>query len=173
MSIYSIVQQSDDALANQWMIAIPTFPGIIDPVGTNFRVTNVTIPDRSVGTYTVDYKTQKFTKPSGKDTTPNEFSFTFRVDKYWNVYKGFSNWHKQLIDPVTGFQAPDFANGTSLLRVPITVLTVDSQNVPTSTGWIFDGCFPSTVPGMEFSMESGDPITVAITMQFITFNPLS
>jgi hypothetical protein len=173
MAINAISVLGDDSLSNQFAIIIPSYPGQIDPNGDNFRVTNISIPERSINTYEVHYKTQKFTKPSGKDASANEFTFEFRVDKFWNTYKGFSDWHRAIIDPVTGIQTPDFANGVSGIRVPITVQTIDSNDVPTSTGWVFDGCFPSTIPGVDFAMDNGDPIVVSITMQYITVNPMA
>jgi len=172
MSIQTIVQLNDDALNNQFQIIIPPHEGQIDQTGENFRVLRVSIPERSVNMYTVHYKTQKFTKYTGKDATPNEFTFDFRVDKFWNVYKGLSDWHRLILDPVSGVQSPDYENGQSTIRVPITVNTIDATDTVTSTGWVFDGCFPSNVPGVEFDMESGEPIVVTITMQFITMNPL-
>jgi len=173
MSIYTVAQLNDDLLANQFLMVIPPFPGVIDNTGTNVRITNFAVPERSVGVYDVHYRSQKFTKPSGKDTSPNQFTFDIRIDKTLSVYKGLSDWHRLVIDPVTGQQTPDFANGVSGLRIPITVLTVDSNDTVTSTGWAYDGCFPSTIPGIDFSMESGDPIVVSITMEFITVNPLA
>ena len=173
MSIYTVAQLNDDLLANQFLMIVPPFPGSLDTIGNNVRITNFTIPERIVNTYTINYRTQKFPKPSGKDGSPNQFTFGIRIDKTLQVYKGFSDWQRLILDPVTGVQLPDFANGVSGIRIPITVLTIDSNEVPTSTGWIFDGCFPSTIPGIDFTMETGDPIVVNITMEFITVNPLA
>ena len=174
MAINVISSLGDDALANHFQVIFgKPFPGATDLTNTQFRITNVTVPDQVINTYEVHWKSQKATKPSGKDGTSNQFTFDLRVDKFYLIYKQFVDWHRLIIDPVSGAQSPDFANGVSPLRVPMSVLTIDSTDTVTSTGWAFDGCFPSTVPGHSFDMTSGDPLTVSITMDFITFNPLA
>lgn len=173
MAISTISVVNDDALINNFLISIPEYPNALDITGTNFRVTNVSIPEQTIGTYDVHYRTQVLKKYSGKLETPNEFSFDFRVDKFWQVYKGFSDWMRLILDPVTGTQVPDFENGQSGIRVPISVITVDSNDAVTSTGWTFDGCFPSSITGVDFAMDTGEPVIATVTMQFITMNPFA
>lgn len=172
MSIVTLAAQNDDALANHFQINIPNFPGVLNLEGTNIRVLTVEIPERTVSTYEIHYRSQKLTKYGSKDTTPNQFTFTYRVDKNWQVYKGLESWHRLLNDPITGAQVPDFENGISGIRVPISVICIDSSGQITSTGWSFQGCFPSNVPSVSFSMEDGNPIIVTQNMEFITMDPL-
>ncbi len=169
MSIDTVYAVADDALENQFEVIIPPFPGVIDISNTMVRVTEISVPETKIDVYTIDYKTQKFTKPKGQNATPNEFSFTFRVDKYWKIYEGFENWLKLIIDQDSGAMSPDVGvpGSSSLIRVPIDVIPVDSNAVVTKKGWTFTGCFINSLDGVTFKQGSGEVLTAKATMQFI------
>lgn len=171
MALDTIFQAGDDALQNQFQIVIPAFPNVINIAGTNLRVTNVSIPELTVGTYENQYQTDRVVKPSGKNETPKEFSFTFRADKYWQVYNGFSLWHGLIINQETGAMASDAGNdglgGLSPLRVPVIVQSIDSNGTLTGFEKTFEGSWPSIVGGFDFTFDSGDPIVIDVTMQFL------
>lgn len=166
MSIDSLYQTGDDALANQFAIAIDNIPAIagIEASPIQFRITNLSVPERSIETYSVPYRAQNFTKVGGKITTPNEFSFTFRSDKYWGFYGIIDNWMNYILNYETGNMREDLPG---VFRVPLAVYTIDADGTPTSDGWKFTGAFPSNLAGVDFDHDSGAPITVAVTMQFL------
>jgi len=168
MSIDTVFEAGDDALQNHFELNITPIGlfGINDPV--KIRTTDVDVPAFSVGTYTVDYKSQTFTKPSGKITTPNEFSFTMRLDKYWVLYEGLYAWFSFIADSETGAMAEDVGaiGGDSDIRTDITVIPIDSNGVVTGRGWKFHGAYPTNIPGFSFSMANGEPITIAPTFNF-------
>lgn len=155
----------DDALANEWEIVFPPFPGVIDLANSKLRVTQLTLPAQTKGTYEVDYKGRKITKPNGKIETTGEVTFTFRVDKNWNVYRGFSFWLNLIGDNKTGLMAPDMVNGVSAIRVPLTVYTVNSAGIPTGGNWTLDGAFITNLSTPAFDMSSGDALTCDVTLQ--------
>ncbi len=159
---------NDDALANHYNMFIPTFPGVLDLVGSNLRVTNVTIPEVIVSEYEVHYKTRKFTKPGGKSENPNEFSFTIRIDKPYLVYKGFYEWNQRILNVQTGIKSDDYIGGVSPNRVPIQIAPTDGAGVPYTPGWTFEGCWCKSVPAISFDNTSGEPIVVDITISFET-----
>lgn len=167
--IDTITRLGDDALANQFEIVFGTIPFIPTPDPLRFRIISVDIPEQSVSTYEVPWKTRTFTKPGGKIETPNDFSFSFRIDKYWTIYQGLKIWLNYVGDNDSGTMAEDFGaiSGNSNIRTDISILTIDSNNVPTSLGWKFHGCFPSSLDGVSFDMGSGDPIEASVTMQFL------
>jgi hypothetical protein len=168
VSIETILNLGDDSLANSFEIIIPTFPGALDVNNTILRVTKFEVPKVGVNTYKVDYKTQTFTKPNGKNATPNELTFDFRIDKYWKTYEGFENWKNIILSDDTGIMSPDVSIGSaSLIRVPIDVIPVDSANVPTKKGWTFTGCFITDLTGVGFDQSNGEPLTATVTMNFI------
>lgn len=171
--IESIVQLGDDSLSNEFQVVIPTFPGALDVGNTILRVNEFEIVDRKIGTYEIKYKTQKFTKPLAKNETENQFTFTFRVDKYYQTYKGFEAWLDSILDQATGVMNPDVVLGAaSTIRVPIDVVPIDSLGNVTNPGWTYTGCFPSSLSGIKFNnVEDAAPVIATVTMQFIKIVP--
>lgn len=168
MSIDTIASLGDDALQNLFEIVIPTFPGAIDVQSTMLRITKLSVPEYSINTYTIDYKTQKMTKPAAKISTPNSFTFSFRVDKYWDVYEGIETWINTIANHETGSMAADGLLGVaSAIRVPIDIIPVDANGEITKTGWTFQGCFPSGLSGISFDQSSTEPFEAQVTMQYI------
>jgi hypothetical protein len=172
MALDIIYQAGDDALGNQFQVIIPAFPNVIDIGKVNIRVLTCQIPDLIVGSYDVHYSTDKFSKPSGKSDLNKEVMFTFRIDKYWQVYNSFRQWHGLIINQDTGAMSPDNANnglggGNSPIRVPFSIQTIDSNGILTGGAWNFEGGWPSNVNGVEFSQDNGDPLIANITMKFI------
>lgn len=174
MALDTLFLAGDDALQNQFQIIIPAFPNVINLQNTNLRVTNVSIPELAVGTYENNFGTDKVVKPSGKNETDKTFSFTFRVDKYWQVYNGFRQWHNLVIDQTTGAMSSDAGNdglgGQSPIRVPIIVQSLDSNNTLTGFEMTFNGSWPTNVGGFEFTQDSGDPITIDMTMTYLNIS---
>ncbi|HUV85036.1 MAG TPA: hypothetical protein VMV86_04955 [Methanosarcinales archaeon] len=171
MAIDVVAALGDDALKNLWDLIIPPFPGVIDPVSLPFRVQNLTIPKSGNTPYEVHYKTQKMTKPSGKVEAENQFTFEFRVDKYWLLYKGLRNWKNTVMDTRYGTMTPDIGIGSAgSIRVPITAMAVDSNGVPTGMLWIFEGSFCQDIGDVALDYTTGDAITVTVTMGFMAMN---
>ncbi len=162
-----IAKLGDDALKNLFDMILPPFPGAIDPVSTNFRIQNFSIPATGVETYEIHWKTQKMTKPSGKIVMENNFNFEFRVDKYWAIYNGLKNWKNIIADTRLGTMSPDSLKGASLIRVPVTVISTDANGLPTGGKWVFEGAFISQLGEVAFDYTTGDPITVSATMNFM------
>lgn len=164
MAIESLYAQGDDALENQFMLSVVPILNVV-PEPLKFRVLSVDIPERSVETYEKHWQTQSYTAVGGKITTPNEFSFSFRIDKYWQIYTIFDRWHAAIADPETGNIALDRDLGG--FRTDISVNTVDASGMPTSDGWTFVKAFPSNVGNISFNQESGGALSLDITMQFV------
>ena len=166
-SIDTVYAAGDDSLSNQWDLILPSFPGSIDVNNTMIRVTDFDVPEIAINTYTINYKTQALTKPSGKNKTPNTLTFTFRIDKYWQTYEGFENWKNLILNDDTGAMSPDVSLGAaSLIRVPIDVIPTDTNNVQTKKGWTFTGCYITSLAGVKFDQE-GSPLSAQVTMDFI------
>jgi hypothetical protein len=157
---------SDDAISSQFMVVIPAFPGTIDLVNTNLRVTTIHIPDSVMGEYFVDYQSRKYPKPNGKIETENNTTFTFRIDKFYNVYRGFMTWRKLIGDDVTGIINPDYLNGTAANRINFQVVPINVAGVVLSKGWTFLGAYPKSVSGFDFDVTGADPLTCTVTMNF-------
>lgn len=169
MSVDVLYSLGDDALQNLFDVIIPPFPGAINTIDTQFRVQNFTIPTTGVGTYEIHYKTQMIRKPSGKIEDPKEFSFEFRIDKNWIIYNGLKNWKNIVANTRTGVMTPDIIGA---IRVPITVIAIDSANIPTGGKWVFEGSHILTLGDVPLDYTSGDPIAVTATFNYLALNDL-
>ena len=167
MSIDRIYNMGDDALTNLFNIVIEPISHLNDIEATIVRIQGFSIPETGAGVYEVHLGTQKITKPSGKVEAVNEFSFDFRVDRNWFIYKGFVNWKNAVINPYTGVIGTDdviLNNRTSVVIYPV---TPSSDKIENFNPWRFKGCFVQTVGEIPFDITSGDPIICSITMGFL------
>ena len=73
----------EDAISNHYSIILPTtvsqLAGVNDQL--TFRITNVSIPEKTIGTYTITKRGRQFDRPSGVSEQSREISFTSRPDK--------------------------------------------------------------------------------------------
>ena len=165
----------EDAISNHYSIILPTtvsqLAGVNDQL--TFRITNVSIPDKTINTYTITKRGRQFDRPSGVSEQSREISFTFRPDKKLVTYKAISNWMNYIQSNETMFMASDSGadgtGGASLFRAPIEIWAIDSLDDNTISGtpnsiWVCEGCFPTSLGGLEFDEESGDPLSVDVTL---------
>jgi len=162
--------QGDDALSYEWNMSFGSIPYLDVAVNLNVRCTTVDLPTVTLGEYSYDYKSDTVVKPNGKNTTPKEFSTTFRIDKYWIVYNAFKTWCTSIVSP-NGGVAIDSINGNSVIRVPVIITTgmFDSNEsfIPTGGLWSFTGCWPKSVGNPTLDTTSGDPATTTITWGYL------
>lgn len=176
ITLDSVYQTGDDALANMAEIEVAPFP-LFSPLADalKFRTTNIDVPGFNVGSYEVHSKTQKFEKPSGKDGTNKTFTSTFRVDKYYTVYKALLAWWQYICDSDTGAMAEDVGavTGTSNIRTDIRVRIIDSNGIVTNEGYKFEKAWIKELPGFSYDISSGEtPLTCAITWSFVKMIPI-
>ena len=165
----------EDAISNHYSIILPTtvsqLAGVNDQL--TFRITNVSIPEKTIATYPITKRGRVFDRPSGVSEQSREISFTFRPDKKLVTYKAISNWMSYVQNNETMFMASDSGadgtGGASLFRAPIEIWAIDSLDDNTISGtpnsiWVCEGCFPTSLGGLEFDEESGDPLTVDVTL---------
>jgi hypothetical protein len=175
MSIDSVYQTGDDALANFAEIELSPFP-LFGPLkdALKYRTKQIDIPGFEKGVYEVHWKAQKFEKPNGKDDTPKAFTSTFRVDKYYTVYKAVMAWWQYICNSDSGALAEDVGavTGTSNIRTDIMVKTIDTQGITTNEGFKFERAWIKSLAGFGYSVESGDPLECQITWSFVKMIPL-
>jgi len=163
----------EDALSNHFN-AIITFPSLIQNAALaslNLRLKSIEIPAQTIGTYEITKRGKKLTRPNGVSEQGNDFTFTYRVDKYFTVYNAISQWMSFIQNPTNMAAASDSGSlgvgGASEYRAPIIVNGLDANNIITNI-WSFSGCWPSSQDTISFDEESGDPLEVSVTMQYIT-----
>ena len=171
----TLASLGEDLLANKYSIILPTtvsqLAGVNDQL--TFRITNVSIPEKTIATYTITKRGRQFDRPSGVSEQSREISFTFRPDKKLVTYKAISNWMSYVQNNETMFMASDSGatgeGGASLFRAPIEIWAIDNLDDNNISGtpnsiWVCEGCFPTSLGGLEFDEESGDPLTVDVTL---------
>lgn len=169
-----IYAQGDDALSNAGKIIFEPLPFFPNMEAMQFRISNFDIPEFTVGSYEVTYKTQKFTKPSGRIESGNSFTFSFRMDKYYQVYQNLMAWKQLLANDGTGAMAEDVnsLNSTAALRTNFSVQTEDANGIVTSPGWVFEKAFLKSIGSLSFDQTSGgDPITCSVTLEYVKCIP--
>ena len=163
MSLVDIRRSAgSDALANQFQIVFPPFPGLsIDLTNLNIRAKSVSIPETSHGTYERKWKGITYTESNGEIGNPNEISITFEQDKNYQLYKSFISWKELQGDSETGISVKDETVG---FRQTFSVLAIDTTGRVLAT-WIIKDAYPSTVGGVDFSYDGGDPLDLEVTFQ--------
>ena len=172
--IDSVFWQGDDALVNMAELQFPTAHKLFNMAEPlKFRTVQINVPEFMVGSYEVHWKTQKFEKPSGKDDTPKTMTFTFRVDKYYKVYKALMSWWQYICNSDTGAMAEDvvFESQASNIRLTFDVRVVDSNNVTTNEGWKFVDAWIKSIAAIDFDQTTGDPIQLQVTMSYVKYIP--
>ncbi len=171
--IETILALGDDALDSEGQIVLEPLPFFSVNEALQFRITNFSIPEFSTGAYSVRYKTQEFEKPNGAVTTPHEFTFSFRVDKYWSVYQDLLIWKQIISNDNTGAIAEDITvGGSSAIRTNFSVMTIDSNGIVTSQGWKFTSAWLKSLGSVSFDQTSeGNPLTVDVNLSFVKCIP--
>lgn len=169
-----IFRMGDDAVDNEGIIIIEPLPFMATTEALQFRISSFDIPEFSQDSYEVNYKTQKIEKPKASITTTKEFSFTFRVDKYWTTYDDMFTWKQLLGNDDTGAVADDVnpLTGASSLRTNFSVFPVDSNGVVTYKGWKFTNAWIKSLGSVSFDQTgSGDPLTCQVSLSFVKCVP--
>jgi len=175
VSIDSVYIQGDDALANFAELELSPFP-LFGPLkdSLKFRTTQIDLPGFDMGAYDVHWKAQKFEKPSGKDETAKTFTSTFRVDKYYVVYKSLMAWWQYICNSDSGALAEDVGavTGTSNIRTDIMVKTIDTQGITTNEGFKFERAWLKNLAGFGYNVTTGDPLECQLTWSFVKMLPI-
>ena len=164
-----------DALANHYSIILPDtitqLSGITDQLV--YRITNVSIPEKTINTYSITKRGRTFDRPNGNNEQNREVSFSFRPDKKLLTYKAMINWMNYIQDNVTGFMASDSGSegvvGPSTYRANLEIWAIDRLSDNNLAGtpntiWRLVGAFPTSVGGLEFDDTNGEPFQVEVTL---------
>jgi hypothetical protein len=167
-------KMGDDAVDNEGMIVFEPLSFMANAEALQFRISNFDIPEFSQDSYVVHYKTQEFEKPKGNITTPKEFTFTFRVDKYWTIYDELMTWKQLIGNDDTGAVAEDVSplTASSSLRTNFSVFPMDSNGTVTYKGWKFTNAWIKNLGSVSFDQTStGEVLNVSVTLSFVKCIP--
>jgi len=159
----TIYQMGNDALNNQGRVIIsPITPlDMIDAL--QFRITTLpSIPEYKIEYNDFNYKGYTISLAKPGESLSREASFTFRVDKFWRVYKMLKAWGKLIHDHDNG----DAGLGDcDAVRTPMSIIM---DNGPT---WTFTGCIFGSLSDIPLdNTSSGDPISCTFTFKYLTVN---
>ena len=183
--IDTIFQFGEDALNNEASISIDTstltIPGLGEIIGMDelkFRAIEFSVPEKEIATYDQSYKgftIQRWKAGTGMNRTVD---VTFRIDKYWKVYRFLRGWMEAISDlEGDGSFYPDVSDG-SLLRTTMTIQQIantldangDSSETIVGNGWVFTGVWPRTMPQISFNTtEGGSQQTISVTFGFLNY----
>lgn len=193
MTLQGLHRVGEDGLANLFDVNIGTgFPlpvgipmGDLPFDGGSFlRVESVTMPEPTINTYDVHFKSLDIERISSKMERPKEFTMTVRNDRLYVIYKFFTSWRNMAHDVTTGAMGDDgkFFGTSSSFRAPITISPCDVlkgengeqdeatfivDNAGKATNWVFYGCFPKSVGAITYDYSDGEKITFDVTMGFL------
>lgn len=173
MYINSVMNLSEDALANHFQIVIPSISFLGKNVNEiNMRVKTVEIPQYEISEYEITKRGKKANRPNGLDENDYHVSFTFRADKYWRCYSAFLQWMMYVKNNKTMAMGSDAgamgAGGKSTYRANFEIWSLTNLNttIPNAV-WKCEGSYPSSVSAISFDEESGDPLDIDVTMSCI------
>ena len=168
-SIDVLATLGEDALANHYMITMPATKIGESTVALAMRILTVNIPDRTIETYEITRRGRTMARPNGITSQSREVTFSFRSDKYFSCYKSLMNWLNFVQDNQTMAMASDSGalgiGGESEYRADLEISAIVGLNndTPIST-WSIQGAYPTSISGIEFNEESGDPLTCDVTL---------
>lgn len=157
----TIYQMGNDALQNQGRVIISPLQMLDMVEALQFRITSLpTIPGYKIMFNDFSYKGYTISLAKPGDDQSRTSSFTFRVDKYWKVYKMLRAWGKVIHDHT----ADDAGLGDNdAVRTPIQV------SVENGPSWVFTGCIYESLSDIDLdNTDSGTPITCTFTFRYLT-----
>ena len=150
----------NDALQNQGRVIISPLSVLNMVQALQLRIKTLpSIPEYKIEYNDFSYKgyTVSLAKPG--ESLSREASFTFRVDKYWNIYKMLKAWGELIYNHAAG----DAGLGDSdAVRTPIQIAM---DNGPT---WTFTGCIFMSLSeiGLD-NTDDGTPIECTFTFKYL------
>lgn len=133
-----------------------------------YRIQNVNIPAIALSKYDVSYLGEKIQRVGSELEYTRELTFNLRIDRIWEVYRGFAEWRNKILSLDGSTQAIDSKD--SNLRIDITIDPIDRNAVAAYSSkikWDFKGCLITGMQELEFNHEAGDVNVVQITLSFI------
>lgn len=162
--VNTIYQMGNDALQNQGKVVISPLGNVLDMLeALQFRITTLpSIPEYKIEFNDFSYKGYTISMAKPGESLSRNSSFTFRVDKYWNVYKMLKRWLKLIHDHEQG----DAGLGDN--DAVRTSISISMENGPT---WVFTGCIPESLSevGLD-NADSGTPLTCDFAFRYLGVN---
>lgn len=125
------------------------------------RAKTISIPEKSVDTIIINYKSQK-AHYSGRNASPSTVTVTFWDDEDHTVYNYFNNWleNKLTDSEVGGGVTADQYTANMVIRT----LGHDSESV--TGAFTLTRVFPTSIGDIQLSYEQSEHVEISVTFSF-------
>lgn len=181
--ISELIQASSDNMSNLFYVEfVDDFTKADDHLANavKLRVSNFTPPTFQHSTYNINYMTVDSTQAAPMISGTKSLSFTFRMDKNYQVYKYLLSQKAKTTVTNLGFatnEVPDPSEGGLTINVygynhPV---TDDSDLDPTNLDaftlmYTFRYCWIQSVSLSSYSYSGSTPVTATVTIGFFDFD---
>lgn len=171
-SLNSLISIGNDSYSNLFRI---TFSGGTLPEDTqnlSVRCSNFTPPMPSQKTYQAKYVTATIDRPVPKVDISKNFTLTFRLDDYWEVYSELLKQQKQLLHASKSFVNSDMSVISSQLfnvQVDRIVRLSESDDESVQRMFNYRGCWIENLTPSGFNSNGSNPVTCTCSINFLTF----
>ncbi len=165
MSTDTIFSLGADQLLSQWELSFPD--GIPTGGGAEnvaLRVdTSFTIPEQSVGTYTINKKGITVPKTNTQTQNTKTFTIEWRIDQDWITFEDMKKWATAVYDHINGTALPEIS-----VRATVLLSLLDTQNTVKKL-IRFKNCKPSGYSLSALDNASGEPMRCTMTFIYVDF----
>lgn len=125
------------------------------------RVQNVTIPEVSVETVTINYKGRQ-AQYAGRDSEPHTFTVTFWDDENHSVFELVRNWIQN------GISDPQVGGGATrdLYAVEAVIRKFAHDSTTPTYENVFTHVFPTSLGDVTLSYDSSEHMTFDVTFSY-------
>lgn len=171
-SLNSLISVGNDAYSNLFRITFSggTFPE--DTQNLSVRCSGFTPPAPSQKTYPAKYITATIDRPVPKVDINRNFTLTFRLDDYWEVYSELLKQQKQLLHASKSFVSSDSSVISSQLfnvQVDRIVRLSESEDEDVQRMFNYRGCWIENLTPSGFNSNGSNPVTCTCSINFLTF----
>lgn len=175
--VTTLLEHSSDAQNNLYYVK---FTGGTLPTDETLtiRCSGFSLPETSQETYSVRFMNAYVNRPKPKVSLERTFTFSFRIDSQYDIYKTLLKQEKKTFDPYVGYTSSsisDKAENNDLFMV--TVYLAKEGGDSTNTGntstfaeaFVFKNCWISSVSNVAFKHTSSDPLIAEVTVNYVYF----
>ena len=144
------------------------------------RISNFTPPTFSQGTYSVNYMTVDSVFPSAVVNGTKSLSFSFRMDKSYEIYKYLLSQKAKTTVTNLGFatnEVPEPSEGGLTINIygynhPVTDESdLDPSNIEAFTlMYTFRYCWIQSITLSNYSYSGSNPVTATVTIGFMDYD---
>ena len=116
--------------------------------------------------------------PASKVNVSRNFSLTFRVDAYYDIYKKLLEQRGVTSDPANSYVANDILtlkNNNMLFDVEVAVVddgVHDAETISSQTIFKFKDCWISSVGAIQYTTDSANAATTTVGINFLEMEDL-